>query len=66
MRARRRKTDPMREVVGTLFGGVIYPHALSQGEPAIRARVQFMVACDLGTKWEALAKWPTLYLLVKS
>lgn len=59
------KADPMREVVGVMVGGVIYPHTRFRGEPITRARMRFMAACDLGKKWEQWAKAPTLFLLQK-
>ena len=64
-RAKQRKRDPMREVIGTLADGVIYQDVRS-GEPVTRARMKFMAALDLGPKWAEWAKAPTLYLLPKT
>ena len=59
----KRKSDPMREVVGTQVGTVIYPKLIAGGKPITRAVMQFMAACDLGQKWHDWAKAPTLGIL---
>ena len=56
----KRKSDPMREVVGFQVGSVIYPEYREGGAPVTRAVMQFMAACDLGQKWHDWAKAPTL------
>ncbi len=68
--------DPMREIVGVMFGTVVHRDlrtivGLAKGgrEPdrlVSRAEMQFMDACDLGPRWKDWANSPTLFLIGKN
>jgi hypothetical protein len=71
----KKKSDPMREVVGVMVGTTIYRdlntiYALLRDteqswELVTRARMRFMEACDLGPQWKEWANAPTLFIIGK-